>query len=308
MQHNKTSLRAQHPVERTCSIAQAPHAQQRSRSNKQTAAAAPQPGLPTCCSRRPACSARQLLVLVSACDNSNKSAHQVRSMRHTQRARQAGNHVCPLRSALGIQPHLLRSKALCRSAAAAPMASKQVPLLTWRCCPHLCPHCHQCSWHLLPPPHACHMLTRPAQQGTRNRADVTTHSRHTAGQSARKVIAGGRATSPRCTAAGRSSRLTSPTPHNLTQLPLHSCCSPALPEELQSTCKDALLTSQRRRHQQGSSPTCTAQHEAAQRSSCSIRPLHTCRSTCPLLTPPQTLAAAPKHTHMHSHTHPQANC
>ena len=55
------------------------------------------------------------------------------------------------------------------------------------------------------------MPTRPAQQGAYNSTHVTTHSRHKAGQIARTVIAGGRATSQHCTAAGGSSRLTSPT-------------------------------------------------------------------------------------------------
>ena len=58
------------------------------------------------------------------------------------------------------------------------------------------------------------------------------------------------AASPHCTAAGRSSTLTSPTPHNLTQLPLHNCCSPAMAQQLQLPRATALLTSQRRRSQQ----------------------------------------------------------
>lgn len=44
--------------------------------------------------------------------------------------------------------------------------------------------------------------------GHRQQRSGTTHSHHTAGQTARKAIVRGRATSPHCTAASRSSRLT----------------------------------------------------------------------------------------------------
>ena len=257
------SLRAQHPVQGIAAW--------RTQHRRSSAAVAtsrrqrplPPPGPPTCCRRRQACSVRQLLLLASACDSRNQSAHRVRSMRK-QRARQAGRQACLPRTRGCSQPYLLRSIALRCSSAAAPTASKHNLLLTGRGCPYLCPHCRQCSLHLLPPPHACHTHTRPARQGMRNSADATTDSSHAAGQTARKVIARGRATSPHCTDASRSGGLTSPTPRNLTQLLLHSCCSPALPQQLQSARNDARLASQRCTPAR-LSPTCTAQHGGARR-------------------------------------------
>ena len=75
--------------------------------------------------------------------------------------------------------------------------------------------------------------------------DAATHSRNTVGKTARKAIAEGRATKPRCTTAGRSSRLTISTPHNpqtaaAPQLPLTSLATTA-PVHTQ-TCTAVIAT------------------------------------------------------------------
>ena len=247
-----------------CSVANAAHTQQRSRSNKQTAAATPNlSGLHTCCRRRPACSTRQLLLRAHACNNRNASDHQVHGWRH-------------IASTTSRQPSLPSAHSAVQPA--IPLARQCLPLQFCRCThskqtrsathlallPLLVPPLQLPAMQLAPAaaaaamPHAYMACTAGHTQQRRRDNSFTPHRwAYNCSQSDSS-----RATSPRCAAAGRSSRLTSPTPHNLAKLPAPQL----LLISLGATAPiHSLLTSQQLPHQQGPSPTCTAQHGSVRR-------------------------------------------
>ena len=138
-----------------CSVANAARAQQRSSSNKQTAAPAP-PARPTHLLQPTASLLHTTAALIGACLQQQECLSMQCMMCTACERRgsgQAGTQVCLCTQRSPAQPYHVRSKVL-RSSAAAHMASKHVLVLTCRCFLSLRPHCRQ-TLHLLSPRQAC---------------------------------------------------------------------------------------------------------------------------------------------------------